>query len=62
MYPQCYQVVERLDHIGLLKEEYCLLKALVLVNADTKIEDPTSVRKLRETVQSSLCDCIMALR
>lgn len=56
------QVVERLDRTGILKEEYCLLKALVLVNADTRIEDYQSVKKLRDSIMGSLGDCVSVLR
>ena len=56
------QVVERIERVGLFKEEYCLLKALVLANADTRIEDFTSVKKLRDNILSSLSDCVAVLR
>lgn len=56
------QVVERLDRCGILKEEYCLLKALVLVNADTRIEDYSGVKKLRDNIMQSLGDCVSVLR
>lgn len=59
---QCSQVVERLERVGVLKEEYYLLKALVLVNADTRIDDFGSVKKLRETILAALCDCSAVLR
>jgi len=61
-YLQCVQVVERLERIGITKEEFCLLKALVLVNADTRIEDPVSVKKLRETILAALNESISVLR
>lgn len=59
---QCLQVVERLERIGITKEEFCILKSLVLVNADTRIEEHVSVKKLRDTILSSLCDCVAVLR
>ncbi|ODN05709.1 Estrogen-related receptor gamma [Orchesella cincta] len=62
LYQPCMQVVERLDRTGILKEEYCLLKALVLVNADTRIEDYQSVKKLRDSITASLSDCVSVLR
>jgi estrogen-related receptor ERR len=45
-----------------MKEEYYLLKALVLVNADTRIDDFGSVKKLREAILAALCDCSAVLR
>jgi estrogen-related receptor ERR len=56
------QVVERFERAGVFKEEYCLLKALVLVNADTRIEEFSSVKKLRESILSALCNCVSVLR
>lgn len=56
------QVVERLERAGINREEFCILKALVLVNADTRIEEPVSVIKLREMVANSLADCVSVLR
>jgi estrogen-related receptor ERR len=62
LYQSCMQVVERLERVGLFKEEYCVLKALVLANADTRIEDFSSIKKLRDNIMSSLGDCVAVLR
>ncbi|CAG7716432.1 unnamed protein product, partial [Allacma fusca] len=62
LYQSCMQVVERLERVGLFKEEYCVLKALVLANADTRIEDFSSIKKLRDNIMSSLSDCVAVLR
>jgi hypothetical protein len=55
--------VERLERIGgITKEEFCLLKALVLVNADTRIEDYARVKSLRETIMAALSESVSVLR
>jgi hypothetical protein len=56
------QVVERLERAGITKEEFCILKALVLVNADTRVEEQVSVSKLRDSILLALGDCAAVLR
>nr|CAH0109836.1 unnamed protein product [Daphnia galeata] len=59
---QCVQIAQRLEQLSVTREEYYLLKALVLVNCDVKMESMTHVKKLRETVLAALSDCSAALR
>lgn len=56
------QIAQRLEQLSVTREEYYLLKALVLVNCDVRVESMTHVKKLRETVLSALADCSTALR
>lgn len=56
------QVVERLERVGITREEFCIMKALVLVNADTRIEEHVSVKKLRDSILMALSDCVSVLR
>ncbi|XP_021944806.1 steroid hormone receptor ERR2 [Folsomia candida] len=58
----CMQVVERLERVGITREEFCIMKALVLVNADTRIEEHVSVKKLRDSILMALSDCVSVLR
>jgi len=62
LYLSCMMVVERLERTGVTKEEFMLLKALVLVNADTRIEEPVSVKKLRDSLLVALSECEVVLR
>lgn len=55
-------MTERLERYGIMREEFCILKALVLVNADMKIEEPVSVCKLRDTILTSLLEASSVLR
>ncbi len=55
-------VAQRLEQLAVTREEYYLLKALVLVNCDVRVESMVQVKKLRETVLSALTDCSIALR
>ena len=61
-FEQCVQVAQRLEQLSVTREEYYLLKALVLVNCDVRVESMAHVKKLRETVLSALSDCSTALR
>ncbi|XP_046442686.1 steroid hormone receptor ERR1-like isoform X3 [Daphnia pulex] len=59
---QCVQIAQRLEQLSVTREEYYLLKALVLVNCDVRVESMAHVKKLRETVLAALSDCSAALR
>lgn len=56
------QIAQRLEQLSVTREEYYLLKALVLVNCDVRVESMAHVKKLRETVLAALSDCSAALR
>ena len=55
-------LLDRLDFIGLCKEEYLLLKAVVLANSDCSMEDNTATEHLRESLLSALQDAIQCVR
>ena len=56
-------VVNRFQGVGISREEYLLLKALVLANAEVgSVEDSLPLTRLRENISASLSDCIIALR
>ena len=55
-------LLARLDYIGLCKEEFLLLKAVVLANSDCSMEDNTATEQLRESLLSSLQDAIHCVR
>lgn len=59
---QCVQIGQRLEQLSVTREEYYILKALVLINCDVRVESLTQVKKLREQLLSALCDCTSALR
>ncbi|RWS15167.1 Estrogen-related receptor gamma-like protein, partial [Dinothrombium tinctorium] len=62
MFNYCVQIVKRLNNLKIAKEEYLLLKALLLTNVDIQLEDSQSVLKLRETLLVALQDCVSVLR
>ncbi|CAG9863699.1 unnamed protein product [Phyllotreta striolata] len=62
LYQTCCQIVDRLDKLSIFKEEYYLLKALVLTNSDVKIEDYQSLKKFRDSILTSLSDTVGILR
>ena len=55
-------LLDRLDYIGFCKEEYLLLKAVVLANSDCSMEDNVTTEQLRESLLSSLQDVIQCVR
>ena len=59
---QCMILLDRLDYIGFCKEEFLLLKAVVLANSDCSMEDNIATEHLRETLLSSLQDAIQCVR
>lgn len=62
IYQQCTQVIDRLEHVAVSKEEYYFLKALALANSDVKLDEYASLKKFRNSILSSLGDCIYVLR
>lgn len=62
LYQMCCHVVERLDNISILKEEYYLLKALVLANSDVRLDEHRSLKKFRDSILSALSDTVGILR
>lgn len=55
-------IVDKLSKLSIAKEEYLLLKALVLANSDIRLEDPSALKKFRDTILSALCDCVYIIR
>merc|ERR1719244_601999 len=55
-------IVDRLDRLGVTREEFLVLKALLLANCDCEVEGQSSVIKLRETLLSSLQDVVLYIR
>lgn len=62
MFVHAMHVVERLERLGVLKEEYLLMKALLLINSDVRVDDHEALRKLREANLVALNECVSILR
>ncbi|KAG8234091.1 hypothetical protein J437_LFUL014620 [Ladona fulva] len=62
LYEHCIQIVERLERLGVVKEEYFILKALVLANSDVKVDEFSSLKKLRDNIMSALSSCVAVIR
>lgn len=56
------QIAQRLEQLSVSREEYFLLKAIVLINTDVRVESFAHVKRLREVMLSALSDCTNALR
>ncbi|XP_012257460.1 steroid hormone receptor ERR2 isoform X7 [Athalia rosae] len=62
LYAHCIQIVERLQRLSLSREEFYVLKALVLVNSDARLDEPQSLVRFRDGILNSLSDCVAAVR
>ncbi|XP_060536605.1 steroid hormone receptor ERR2 isoform X2 [Cylas formicarius] len=62
LYQTCFHIVERLEGLAMLKEEYYLLKALVLTNSDVKLDEYQSLKKFKDAILSALSDAVGILR
>lgn len=61
-FKQCIQIVERIQRLGLTREEYYMLKALILANSDARSDDPQALYRFRDSILTSLTDCVAAVR
>jgi len=61
-FEKCMLIVERLDRLGITREEFLILKALVIANSDCQLEEFSGVGQLRENLLSSLQDAVMFIR
>lgn len=59
---QCIQIVERIQRLGLAREEYFILKALILTNSDVRLDEPQALYRFRDSILNSLSDCVAAVR
>lgn len=62
LYTHCIQIVERVQRLGLIKEEYYVLKALILANSDARSDEPQALYRFRDAILNSLSDCVAAVR
>lgn len=62
IYQHCMHIVERQEKLNITKEEYYIIKALVLANSDVRIDDLPPLKKLRDNILSALADCVAVLR
>jgi len=60
MFAYCLQLLKRMMPLAISKQEYVLMKALLLTNVDIDLEDYESVEKLRNNVLSVLQEAIIA--
>merc|ERR1712012_980082 len=61
-YHHCVNILDRTDRLGLRREEYLLLKAILVSNCDVQIEETSALRKLRDNLLASLHDCVAVIR
>ncbi|XP_040565089.1 steroid hormone receptor ERR2 isoform X4 [Lepeophtheirus salmonis] len=59
---QCLRILERVEHFGLRKEEYIIMKAIIIANCDIQLENYSSLLKLKNNLLSALYDTTAILR
>lgn len=57
MFSLLLQLTRRLANLRLTKEEFMVLKALLLTNVDILLEDAPAVHKMRESLLACLNEC-----
>ncbi|XP_073999679.1 estrogen-related receptor isoform X2 [Rhodnius prolixus] len=62
IYHLCLTVMDKLQRSLICKEEYILLKALVLANSDARVDEASALKHLRDSIVSSLMDCVAVIR
>ncbi|KAG0716122.1 Estrogen-related receptor gamma [Chionoecetes opilio] len=62
LFTQALGVVERLEQCGIHREEFLLLKALVLTNSDVRLQDNQALQRLRQNILQSLHDAVATIR
>ena len=61
-YYHCVQICQRLERLSPRREEYYLLKALLLSNCDILLDDQSALRAFRDTILNALNDVVYLLR
>ncbi|KAL1110214.1 hypothetical protein AAG570_008291 [Ranatra chinensis] len=59
---QCITILEKLQRTLVCKEEYVLLKALVLANSDVKLDEAAALKSFRDSIVFALTDCVSVTR
>uniref|UniRef100_A0A0A9YA46 Steroid hormone receptor ERR2 n=1 Tax=Lygus hesperus TaxID=30085 RepID=A0A0A9YA46_LYGHE len=62
LYQLCLVITDRLQNCSICKEEYILLKALVLANSDVRLDEALALKQFRESIVSALMDCVGIMR
>ncbi|KAF6216280.1 hypothetical protein GE061_000620 [Apolygus lucorum] len=62
LYQLCLVITDRLQNCSICKEEYILLKALVLANSDVRLDEALALKQFRESIVSALMDCVAIMR
>jgi len=61
-FEKCMLIVERLERLGITREEFLILKALVIANSDCRLEEFSAIGRLRENLLTSLYDAVNFIR
>ena len=55
-------ILDRCDRLGLRKEEYILLKAIIVMNCDSQMDESLQLQKLKDDLLASLHDSVAVIR
>lgn len=59
---QCLRTVDKFDRLGVRREEFLLLKAILVSNCDVKVEQSAALSALKENLLAALYDCVAVIR
>ena len=59
---QCKPILDKCDRLGLRKEEYILLKAIIVTNCDSQMNVSLQLQKLKDDLLASLHDSVAVIR
>ncbi|XP_044598304.1 steroid hormone receptor ERR2 isoform X6 [Cotesia glomerata] len=62
LYNHCIQVVERIQKLSLSREEFFILKALILTNSDVRLDEPQALYRFRDAILTALSDLVSTVR
>ncbi|KAK0083168.1 hypothetical protein PV325_009226 [Microctonus aethiopoides] len=62
LYTHCIQIVDRVQKLGLSREEFYILKALILTNSDVRLDEPQALLRFRDTILNALSDWVSVVR
>lgn len=61
-FDKCMLIVGRLERLGVTREEFLILKALVIANSDCSLEEASAIARVRDRILGSLMDAVCFIR
>lgn len=62
LYQLCVSIMERLQRCLISRDEFILLKALVLANSDVQLDEAIPLKQFRDSIINALIECVTMIR